>query len=55
MNEETGRQFVTIDGGTSAADLVAGLNALGVTPRDMMAILQNLKAQGAIQAEVEVL
>ncbi len=55
VNEETGRQFVTIDGGTSAADLVAGLNALGVTPRDMMAILQNLKAQGAIQAEVEVL
>jgi flagellar P-ring protein precursor FlgI len=55
VEEETGRQFVIVDNGASLATLVAGLNALGVTPRDMIAILQTLKAQGALQAEIEVL
>jgi len=36
-------------------DLVAGLNALGVTPRDMIAILQSIKAAGALQADIEVM
>ena len=31
-----------------------GLNALGVTPRDMMTILQAIKAAGALQADIEV-
>jgi flagellar P-ring protein precursor FlgI len=35
--------------------LVDGLNALGVTPRDMISILQSLKKAGAIQAEIEVM
>lgn len=55
VEEETGRQFVILDGGASLATLVAGLNALGVTPRDMISILQNLKAGGYLQAEIEVL
>ena len=35
--------------------LVDGLNALGITPRDMISILQAIKAAGALQAEIEVL
>ena len=33
--------------------LMGGLNALGVGPRDMIAILQNIKAAGALHAEIE--
>ncbi|HHY51095.1 MAG TPA: flagellar basal body P-ring protein FlgI, partial [Alphaproteobacteria bacterium] len=35
--------------------LVDGLNALGISPRDLIAILQAIKASGALQAEIEVL
>ena len=36
-------------------DLVTGLNALGIGPRDMITILQAIKAAGALQADLEVL
>ena len=36
-------------------DLVTGLNRLGVTPRDMITILQAIKTAGALQAEIETL
>ncbi len=36
-------------------DLVDGLNALGVSPRDLIAILQAIKAAGALQADIEVM
>jgi len=42
-------------GGVPLKELVNGLNALGVTPRDMISILQALKASGALQAEIEVM
>lgn len=48
-------KFEILDGGASLAELVKGLNALGVKPRDVISILQNIKAAGAIQAELEVL
>jgi len=32
---------------------VAGLNALGVAPRDLITILQNIKAAGALQADIQ--
>ena len=41
--------------GTTIAELVQGLNALGVTPRDLIAILQAVKAAGALSAELEIL
>ncbi|MBI1188065.1 MAG: flagellar basal body P-ring protein FlgI [Alphaproteobacteria bacterium] len=41
--------------GVRLRDLVDGLNKLGVSPRDMISILQALKAAGAIQAEIEVM
>jgi flagellar P-ring protein precursor FlgI len=55
VEEEKGKQFLTVRSGTSLANLVAGLNALGVTPRDMISILQTIKAAGALQAEIEVM
>ncbi len=39
----------------SLQQLVDGLNALGISPRDLIAILQAIKAAGALQAEIEVL
>jgi flagellar P-ring protein FlgI len=55
VDEETGKQFITLKDGASLASLVTGLNALGVTPRDMISILQTIKAAGALQAEIEVM
>lgn len=54
VEEEEGG-LVMVPGGVSLRQLVNGLNALGVSPRDMIAILQALKAAGAIQAEIEVM
>ncbi len=54
VEEEEGG-LVVVPGGVPLRQLVNGLNALGVTPRDMISILQALKASGAIQAEIEVM
>ncbi len=54
VDEEPGG-LVVVPGGVPLRQLVNGLNALGVSPRDMIAILQALKAAGAIQAEIEVM
>lgn len=48
-------KFEILDTGASLADLVSGLNALGVKPRDIISILQNIKAAGALQAELVIL
>ncbi len=55
VDEERGRQLITLKSGASLSSLVAGLNALGVTPRDMISILQAIKAAGALQADIEVM
>jgi flagellar P-ring protein precursor FlgI len=55
IEEEKGKQFLTVGSGASLSTLIAGLNALGVTPRDMISILQTIKAAGALQAEIEVM
>lgn len=41
--------------GASLGEIVRGLNALGVTPRDLIAILQALRSSGALRAELEIL
>jgi flagellar P-ring protein precursor FlgI len=41
--------------GVSLQDLVRGLNSLGVGPRDIISILQAIKAAGAMQADIEVI
>ena len=54
VDEEKGKKFVTIKSGASLTTMVAGLNALGVTPRDMISILQSIRTAGALQADIEV-
>ncbi|MCC5987472.1 MAG: flagellar basal body P-ring protein FlgI [Pararhodobacter sp.] len=49
-----GTGLAEVDGGTSLAELVAGLNALGVGPRDMIDILNTINAAGALHAELLV-
>lgn len=41
--------------GVTLGQIVQALNALGVTPRDLIAILQSLKAQGALRAQLEII
>lgn len=55
VDDGQGRKLAIVDKNVSLRDLVNGLNALGVTPRDLITILQSLKAAGAIQADIEVL
>ena len=54
VEEEGGTNLALVEG-VSLQELVDGLNALGVTPRDMIDILQAIKAAGALQAEIEVM
>jgi len=44
-----------VNSGVSIASVVKALNALGVSPRDLIAIFQALKAAGALQAELEII
>ncbi len=53
--QEEGVKLGVVDEGVSLRELVDGLNALGVGPRDLISILQAIKASGAIQAEIEVM
>src|ERR1700757_335394 len=53
--QEEGRKLALVREGVSLQQLVDGLNALGIGPRDMIAILQAIKAAGAIQADIEVM
>ena len=55
IEEELGREMRIVGGDTSLSTLVNGLNALGVSPRDMISILQAIRAAGALQAEIEVM
>ncbi len=48
-------QLVVMPSGTSIGEVVNALNALGVSPRDLIAIFQAIKAAGALQAELEVI
>jgi len=55
VDEDTDRKLALVDDGVSLQELVNGLNSLGVGPRDMISILQAIKAAGALQAEIEVM
>jgi flagellar P-ring protein precursor FlgI len=48
-------QMILLEGGARLAEVVKALNALGATPQDLLAILQALKASGALRAELEVI
>jgi flagellar P-ring protein precursor FlgI len=53
--QEEGKKLALVKEGVSLQQLVDGLNALGIGPRDLIAILQAIKAAGAIQADIEVM
>ena len=55
IDEGDDKRLAVLDTGVSLQDMVAGLNALGIGPRDMITILQAIKAVGAMQAELEML
>jgi flagellar P-ring protein precursor FlgI len=55
VDEDNDRKLAVLSQGISLQELVNGLNALGVGPRDMIAILQAIKAAGALQADIEVM
>jgi flagellar P-ring protein precursor FlgI len=55
VNEEGVAEMAVIQGGITLQDLVTSLNALGIAPRDVITILQAIKAAGAMQAEIEVM
>jgi flagellar P-ring protein precursor FlgI len=55
VDEGGDRKMTLLASGISLQDLVDGLNALGIGPRDMISILQAIKAAGALQAEIEIL
>jgi flagellar P-ring protein precursor FlgI len=53
--QEDGKKLAMVREGVSLQQLIDGLNALGVGPRDLIAILQAIKASGAVQADIEVM
>ena len=54
VEEERGR-FYLMEGGITIKELVGALNAAGVSTRDVITILQTIKASGALHAELEVI
>lgn len=54
VKQDRARNVVLKEGAT-IEELVRALNAIGATPRDVIAILQNLRAAGALEAELEVI
>jgi flagellar P-ring protein precursor FlgI len=53
--KEEGGPIAVLATGASLGEVVRALNALGVTPRDLITILQSIKAVGALQADLEIL
>jgi flagellar P-ring protein precursor FlgI len=54
VTEEDNR-LIMLSQGTSLGDLVRALNAIGVSPRDLITVFQTIKASGALQAELEII
>ncbi|PWC28265.1 flagellar basal body P-ring protein FlgI [Teichococcus aestuarii] len=54
IDDQSERRLSVLRGGVSLDELVRGLNNLGIGPRDMISILQTIKAAGALQADLEV-
>jgi flagellar P-ring protein FlgI len=53
--EEEERQLIIMPEGTSLGELVKALNAIGISPRDLIAVFRAIKAAGALQADLEVI
>lgn len=55
VNQSADAKLAILESGVTLQDLVTGLNKLGVGPRDIITILQAIKAAGALQAEIETM
>lgn len=55
IDDEKGNKMAVLNQGVSLQSMVDGLNALGVGPRDIISILQAIKAAGALQADIQVI
>lgn len=55
VKEEKGGGLFVLKEGASIGDVVKALNAIGVTPRDLIGIMQAIKAAGALQGELEII
>ncbi len=53
--KEEARRLVLMESGVSIGEVVRALNALGVSPRDLIAIFQAIKVAGALQAKLEIM
>jgi flagellar P-ring protein precursor FlgI len=53
--QEEKKQLMVIPHGVTIQDVVMGLNAIGVTPRDLITIIQTIKAAGALQADLRII
>ncbi len=54
VDDQRERRMGVLQGAVTLQELVRGLNSLGVGPRDLIAILQTIRAAGALQAELEL-
>ena len=52
---ESGRKLIYISGAATLAQVVRALNTIGVSPRDLISIVQALREAGSLQAEVEIM
>jgi len=55
IDDSKGNKMTVLHQGVALQNLVDGLNALGVGPRDIISILQAIKAAGALQADIQVI
>ncbi len=55
VDQGKAQHLTVLRGGVSLGQLVGGLNALGVTPQDLIAVLQAIKSAGGLDAELEVM
>ena len=53
--KEESKTLIMVPGGVSLGEVIRALNAIGATPRDLISILQSIKAAGALQADLEIL
>jgi flagellar P-ring protein precursor FlgI len=53
--KEEGQSLIIVPSGVSLGEVIRALNAIGATPRDLISILQSIKAAGALQADLEII
>jgi flagellar P-ring protein precursor FlgI len=53
--KEEGQALMIVPSGVSLGEVIKALNAIGATPRDLISILQSIKAAGALQADLEII